>query len=169
MKRVSIEQAMNLKFPEWVALVVSANTNPGGKPNIMPLGWLMACSFEPPMVALAVAAARYTHELLCQSPRFVVAFAGEGQTDLIRQTGLSTGRKVDKFEKLKIPHEIGPETNCPLLTEAAFNLECEVVGTLRTGDHTVFAARILAAYVPDVPVRKIENFGGDRFAAALPA
>jgi flavin reductase (DIM6/NTAB) family NADH-FMN oxidoreductase RutF len=169
MKRISIEQAMNLKFPESVSLIVTANTNPGGKPNIMPLGWIMSCSFEPPMVALAVATARYTHELLCQSPRFVVAFAGEGQADLIRQTGLCTGRKVDKFEKLKIPHEIGPETKCPLLTEAAFNLECEVADSLRTGDHTVFVARIVAAYVPDVPVRKIESFGGDRFAPALPA
>jgi len=169
MKRISIEQAMNLKFPEWVTFVVTADTGSGGKPNIMPLGWIMTCSFEPPMIALAVAATRYTHELLCRSPRFVVAFAGEGQADLIRQTGLCTGRKVDKFEKLKIPHEIGPETHCPLLTEAAFNLECEVVDKLRTGDHTLFVARILAAYVPEAPVRKIENFGGDRFAPALPA
>jgi flavin reductase (DIM6/NTAB) family NADH-FMN oxidoreductase RutF len=169
MNPISIAQAMSMKFPEWVTLLIVRDTEAGGRPNIMPLGWLMCCSFEPPMIALAVGNSRYTHELLTKSPRFVVAFAGEGQADLVRRTGSSSGRDGDKFKAFEIPCANGAETDCPLLTEAALNLECEVTGTLITGDHTIFAAKVLAAYAPERPIRKIVNWGSDRLAPAAPA
>ena len=37
------------------------------------------------------------------------------------------------------------------------------------GDHSVFFARIIAAWVPEAPVQKIDNFGSQRYAAAEPA
>lgn len=169
MKEISIAKAMTMKFPEWVAMLIVRDPDAGDKANIMPVGWMMCCAFEPPMIAVAIGNNRYTHELLVKSPRFVLAFAAEGQADLVRQTGASSGRDIDKFAEFGIPCEDGTQTGCPLLTEAAMNLECEVTERLRTGDHTIFAARILAAHAPERPVRKIENWGNDRLAPALPA
>ncbi len=168
MKRVPVSQAMAMKFPEWVGLLVVRDPDAGGKPNVMPVGWIMCCAFEPPMIALAVGNARYTHQVLMKSRKFVLAFAGEGQVNLVQQAGSGSGRDEDKFAKYGIPHENGALTGCPLLTEAAINLECEVDGTLVAGDHTIFSAKILAAYLPDRPIRKIENFGNNRLAPAVP-
>lgn len=168
MKPISISKAMTMKFPEWVGLLVTRGPNDADPPNIMPVGWMMCCSFEPPMFAVAVGNSRYSRELLLRSPRFVVAFAGENQADLVRRAGSSSGRTVNKFQEFRIPHEGGPITGCPLLTQAAFNLECEAVEHIETGDHTIFVARILAAYAPDAPIRKLENWGGDRLAPASP-
>ncbi len=157
-----------MKFPEWVALLVTRDPA-NGRTNVMPVGWIACCSFEPPMITVAVGNTRYTHDVLKRSPKFVLAFAGEGQADVVRAAGRSSGRDADKFAALHIPHETVGSSGCPLLTEAAFNLECEVADTLVTGDHTVFAAKILAAHAPDHPIRKLENFGNDRLAPAVPA
>lgn len=169
MRTIPIEQAMSMKFPEWVGFLVTRGEPPASPANIMPVGWMMCCSFEPPMMAVAVGRTRHTNLLLRRTGRFVLAFAGESQADLVRQTGSCSGRDTDKFARLGIPFETGEITGCPLLAEAALNFECEVAGTLDTGDHTVFAARILAAHAPDRPIRKIENFGADRFLPARPA
>lgn len=168
MRPITIAKAMTMKFPEWVALLVVRDPDADGKANIMPVGWIMSCSFEPPLIAVAVGNGRYSHELLTKSPKFVLAFAGEGQADLVRKTGASSGRNTDKFKEYAIPHEIGPETACPLLTEAAMNLECEVTDHLRSGDHTIFVAKFLAAHAPEKPIRKLENWGSDQLAPAVP-
>lgn len=169
MKPIAIPKAMSMKFPEWVALLVVRSEEAGNRANIMPIGWIMCCSFEPPMIAIAVGNTRFTHELLARSRKFVLAFAGDGQAELVRRAGRTSGRDTDKFAAFQIPHEDGPLTGCPMLSEAAFNLECEVQDTLTTGDHTIFAAKVVGAYAPDRPIRKIENFGNDRLAPAVPA
>jgi len=167
MKRIAIEQALNMKFPEWIAMIVTRNPETGPA-NIMPVGWMMCCSFEPPMIAVAIGNTRYTHELLLKNPKFVLAFAGEGQAELVKRCGASSGRNVDKFKELAISHVTGDITGCPLLLEAAFNLECEVADHMLSGDHTIFSASILAAHAPEQPVRKIENFGAGYYCPARP-
>ena len=45
------------------------------------------------------------------------------------------------------------------------NLECALDGELETGDHTVFAGRVVAAYVDDSLPGRLMNFSGE-FALA---
>ena len=168
MKQISINDAINLKFPEWVGFLITCDPDAGNKPNLMPIGWMMCCSFEPPMLALGVGQSRYSHQLLVKTRTCVIALAGEGQAELLQRTGTCSGRTVDKFQELNIPFRRGLQADCPLLTEAAVNFECEVTDRMATGDHTVFAVRILAAHVPDHPIRKLENWGGNRLAPAVP-
>jgi len=39
---------------------------------------------------------------------------------------------------------------------------------MTTGDHTLFAGRIVAAHVADPPVEKIVNFGQERYVVPAP-
>jgi flavin reductase (DIM6/NTAB) family NADH-FMN oxidoreductase RutF len=169
MKRISPEEGILLKFPEWVGMLITRDPDLEGRPNVMPCGWVMCCSFDPLMIAISVGLTRYSHQCLIKTGKFVLAFAGEGQGELVRESGAMSGHKDDKFTTLRIRYENSPEIGYPLLPDAAVNFECEVTDSLRTGDHTIFAARILAAYVPDRPIRKIENFGQDRYVPAQPA
>jgi flavin reductase (DIM6/NTAB) family NADH-FMN oxidoreductase RutF len=43
-------------------------------------------------------------------------------------------------------------------------MECRVVGTLRTGDHTVFAGEIVAVHHSTRAARRLYNLGEGRFA-----
>ena len=47
MQRTTVSEASLRKYPEWIVLIVVAG--PSGEVNVMPAGWSMYTSFEPPM------------------------------------------------------------------------------------------------------------------------
>ncbi|MHC4686813.1 MAG: flavin reductase family protein, partial [Planctomycetota bacterium] len=63
-KKVKVEPRSMwlLMHPRHTVLVTS--TDEDGKPNIITLAWSMVTSFTPPMVAISVAPARYSHDLI---------------------------------------------------------------------------------------------------------
>ncbi len=166
-KCVAVTEAADRKYPEWVAFVIACDAQ--GKANLMPAGWVMFASGEPPMLAVSVGHTRYTHELIERTGEFVIAFAGKGQEELVNQTGSCSGRDVDKFARFKAETVPGEATRCPLLVGAAMNYECRIEQRAPAGDHSVFIGRILAAHVSDPPIPRLENFGGERLAVAVPS
>lgn len=166
MKRVEVSQALARKYPEWIILVVARDGQ--GRPNLMPAGWGMICSGQPPLVAVAIAPERYTHTCIEQTGEFVFAWAGEGQAELVQFAGTRSGAEVRKFEEIDIPTAEPAEINVPLLAEAAANLECRVWAAYPSGDHTIFVGEVVAAHIPEEPRATLLNFAG-RFAPAVPA
>lgn len=165
MKQVTVGEAMGRKYPEWIVLVVARDGQ--GKANLMPAGWGMICSGNPPMVCVGIGHTRYTHQCIEETGEFVFAWAGEGQADLVEYAGSHTGREVDKFQAFDIPTAPAAVVNVPLLAEAAANLECRVHQAIPTGDHTIFVGEVVAAHVPDEPIAKLDNFAGT-YAVARP-
>lgn len=165
MKRVSPGEAMQVKYPEWVVLVVARDGQ--GKANLMPAGWGMICSGNPPMVCVAIGHSRYTHRCVEETGEFVFAWAGEGQAELVEYAGSHTGAEVDKFQEFAIPTAPAAVVNVPLLAGAAANLECKLSQAVTTGDHTVFVGEVVAAHLPDRPIAKLDNFAG-LYAVARP-
>jgi flavin reductase (DIM6/NTAB) family NADH-FMN oxidoreductase RutF len=164
MKQVEITDAVLRKFPEWIVFVIAAGED--GKANLMPAGWVSFCSGNPPMVSVAVHPHRHTHHLIEQSGEFVLCWAGKGQEEIVKQTGSSSGRDRDKFEEFNLPRAEAAEVKAPLLEGSAMAFECKVAGQMVTGDHTVFAGRIVAAHVAEPVIEKIVNFGQERYVTA---
>ncbi|MCD6508818.1 MAG: flavin reductase family protein [Thermoprotei archaeon] len=50
-----------------------------------------------------------------------------------------------------------------LTAEATVNMECRVVASLETGDHTIFVGEILTAYVSEEDKPILFNMGERRF------
>ena len=165
MKQVELTEAMAQKYPEWVVFVIAAGKD--GKANQMPAGWVMFTSGSPAMVAVSVQPKRHTHKLIEESGEFVRAWAGVGQEELVKYAGATSGRGVDKFVQMNLAKSPAAVVKAPLLEGAAMALECKVAGKLTTGDHTIFAGRIVAAHVADPPVAKIMNFGQERYLPAV--
>ena len=166
MRQVTPSQAIARKFPEWIVMVVSRDAE--GRPNVMPAGWAMICSGSPLCVAVAISRGHYTCQCIKATGEFVFAWAGQGQEDLVDQTGSISGRDVDKFQEFCIPCADAAEITVPVLEGAAANLECKVVHEYESGDHIIFVGEVVAAHVPDTPIPKLENFG-DRYAPSQPA
>ena len=158
LRRVAVAEGIQQKFPEWVVLVTARDQD--GKPNVMPAGWVMCTSADPPMMAVGVRPDRYTHDCIAQTGEFALAWAGEGQADLIMATGSSSGCDINKFEEFNIPHTAAREISVPLILGCHAYLECKLVCQMTTGDHTLFAGEVVAAHLPDPPVAKLENFNG---------
>jgi flavin reductase (DIM6/NTAB) family NADH-FMN oxidoreductase RutF len=165
MKEIPIKEALKLKYPEWVMLVLSRDGE--GAPDIMPAGWCMICNQTPPMMAVAVGFGRYTHTCLEETGEFVLAWPGVGQEELIEKTGSVSGRDVNKFELLGLEEGEASQIGAPMIEGCAVSLECVVVSQLELEDHSIFVGEIVAAHVADPPVDKLDNFNGT-YAVATP-
>lgn len=163
MHEVSVAEAMHQKFPEWIVMIVSRDAH--GVPNVMPAGWAMIASGNPRHVAVAIAYERYTYKCIHDTGEFVFAWAGEGQEKLVDQTGTTSGADINKFDEYELPCSEPAETSVPLLDGAAANLECQLVHEYESGDHAIFIGEVVAAHLPEVPIRKIDNFSG-RYAVS---
>ncbi|MCD5390998.1 flavin reductase family protein [candidate division NPL-UPA2 bacterium] len=160
MREVSVSEVWKRKYPEPVVLVTSVDEK--GKPNIIALGWSMPTSFEPPMLAISVGKTRYSHKLISEGKEFVLAFPQEGMKDEVLYCGTHSGRKVDKFKETGLTAQPAKEVRPPLMEECLVNMECKVVGELDTGDHTIFAGRIVRASVSEEEGQRLYSLGGER-------
>ncbi len=120
-----------------------------GKRSICPLGWKMWTSFAPPMIAISVAPSRFTHDLIAESGEFVLAWPGADLAEETLVCGTRSGRDLDKFQACDLATQPAAAVGPPLIADCLANLECRVDGRLTTGDHTIFAADILAFWVRD--------------------
>ena len=143
--------------PERIVLVTSASKI--GPPNIITLGWQMRTSFEPPMMAISVGHTRYSHELIKEGGEFVIAVPGIDIAEEVLFCGTRSGRDVDKFSETGLTPGEAQHVRPPLIEECLLNFECKIVGSLNTGDHTIFAGEVLASYKNDEDKRMLISIG----------
>ncbi|MCA1809773.1 MAG: flavin reductase family protein [Lentisphaerae bacterium] len=138
--------------PERVVWAVAEHN---GRRSICPLGWKMKTSIKPPMMAVSIAPARFTHELVADSGEFVLAWPGEELAEATMLCGTRSGRDHDKFAETGLTALPARHVRAPIIKECNVNFECRVAGQLKSGDHTIFTGEILAAWVNDAPSRAL--------------
>ena len=163
MKEVSITEALSAKYPEVVCLLSCISKE--GKPNLISLGWSMQTSLSPPMIAISVGKSRYSHKLISESKDFVFTYPGENLQDVVLFCGTHSGRDVDKIAATGTKIKKAQLVKSYLLPGCLINLECEVRGSLDSGDHTVFVGEIIKAYKSLSPSKKIYTVGKNTLGA----
>jgi flavin reductase (DIM6/NTAB) family NADH-FMN oxidoreductase RutF len=164
-----------LMHPRHTVLVTSMDEE--GTPNIITLAWSMVTSFTPPMVAISVAPARYSHDLIKNGGEFVVNIP---PMEIVGETlfcGRNSGKAVDKFAASGLTPLPSSQVRPPWIKECVAHLECKVVNEVSTGDHTIFVGEVLEAGVdeglfengfdPD-KIRPIFHMGHDDFVTISP-
>ncbi len=114
----------------------------GEEANAFTANWLTQCSFEPPMLALAVENTGRSVALMRDAGAFSVNFWGAGQRREAARLARPAARATEKLA------EFSPRpglTGAPLLTDTLGYLECRIVAARVTGDHTLFVGEIVAA------------------------
>jgi len=145
MKKADLQEFRRLcARPERIVWAVAEHE---GRRSICPLGWKMNTSISPPMMAISVAPARFTHDLIADSGEVVLAWPGEDLAEATLLCGTRSGRDMDKFKEANLTPMRGECVGAPLVAECIANLECRVADRMTTGDHTVFGVEILAAWV----------------------
>lgn len=124
-------------------------TKDGERLNGMTAAWVMRASFDPPLVAVSVGHTRFSHGMIKNSGVFAVNVLSEGQAEVGKHFGFKTGRNTDKFAGV----DCAPpsKTGAPILEGIAGYLDCRVVGSFETGDHTIFVGEVVASEVSGKP------------------
>jgi flavin reductase (DIM6/NTAB) family NADH-FMN oxidoreductase RutF len=118
------------------------------------------------MMAISVSPLRFTHDLIVNSGEFVLAWPGEDLAEATMLCGTKSGRDIDKFAEANLTPMPGEHVKAPLVAECVANLECRLAGQMTSGDHTIFAGEVLAAWANESPTRllcSIDHSGGYDF------
>ena len=129
------------KFTYGLYLVTTAH---GDDRGAFTANWLVQCSFEPPMIAIAVEQDSHSLQVLRASGAFAVHVYAEGQRELAGQFGRATAKVGDKLAGIATRPG---STGAPLVEETVAALECRVTGELPAGDHVLFVAEIVDAHL----------------------
>lgn len=129
-------------------LYVLTAEDEAGRISAATVNWVTQTSFQPPLVAVAVKASSQVHSVIKKSENFALNFLGKGQQSMafaffkpVEREGNSIGGE---------PFRPG-QSGSPVLENAVAFLECELIGSLEKGDHSVFLGEVVDAGVKQVP------------------
>ena len=148
-KLVDFGEAMGRKYPEQVVIAIAKDA--AGKHNPITLGWCMCTSGGPPMLAISVGLTRHSLEAIRLSRQFVVSFPSVGMKDDALFHGTHSGRDMDKLAECGTSTRPAAKIDSVVLCDAVANFECELDGELLTGDHVIFAGRVVASHASQDP------------------
>lgn len=121
-----------------------------GKTNGMAAGWNVKCSYDPPLMAVALKNNKYTQELIHDTKEFVIAIPSPELKETLEYFGSVSGRDEDKLSVSQLKTQGSTKVKPPLVSEARANFECSVHKIITTGDHFFVIGEVLAAhYNPD--------------------
>jgi flavin reductase (DIM6/NTAB) family NADH-FMN oxidoreductase RutF len=172
---VNSQYAYRLLHPMHT-LLISCLGN-AGKPNIITVAWAMPTSSSPPLVAISISPQRHSHSLIQQSGEFIINVPTLEQLQAVYACGSFSGRSFDKFKKAGLTPIPAKKVKAPAIRECVAHMECIVDSQVKTGDHTVFVGKVVAAYAnPGVfteryvleAARMLYHAGGNNFAVLDP-
>ena len=144
-KQVKYEQAIKTKYPEQVIIAIAKDRK--GKANPVTLGWTMIASYEPPMMAIAVAKTHYSIKTIRHSKCFTIAFPSAQMAEAALFFGSRSGRDTDKFAEFGCKTLPAKKIDSVLLADAVANFECKLESQMSVGDHIIFVGKIVASHI----------------------
>ena len=118
--------------------------------------WVQQCSFNPPLLSLAINPKRDVASLLTPDSHFTLNILEDTQTDMIVHFGRGFPLNEAAFTELEV---IRGQSNGPILAESLAFLTCQVKSRHSAGDHDLFVAQVIDGRMldeghPMVHVRK---------------
>ncbi|MPZ98725.1 MAG: hypothetical protein GEU80_05175 [Dehalococcoidia bacterium] len=118
-----------------------------GKHNVMPLGWYMPLSSQPPLIGISIEQSRYTAEMVSHSAEFVLNFPTRPLIHHVQYLGGLRGDEIDKFDATQLETYTPTHVTAPLIAGCAAWIECEVQEVMPLGDHILFVGLVVAVHV----------------------
>ena len=140
-------KAGNMLNPVPAVMVSVSDGN--GKNNIITVAWAGTICTNPPMLSISVRPERYSYEMIKSTKEFVVNLTTKDLVRACDYCGVTSGRDVDKFEKMKLTPIKLPKVSVPGIKESPVNIECRVKKIEDLGSHTMFIADVVGVTVDD--------------------
>ncbi|MCX5633427.1 MAG: flavin reductase family protein [Phycisphaerae bacterium] len=159
-KKTDYDTAIKTKYPEQIVIAVVKDKN--GKANPVTIGWSMVTSGQPPMFAIALTPKRYSTAAIRTSRCFTVAYPSEEMGELALFFGTHSGRDTDKFAETGCKISPAEKIDSVILDDAVANFECILESELTTGDHIIFAGRVVACHINSEAKKRLYTVGPNR-------
>lgn len=118
------------------------------------VNWVTQASFAPPLVVVGVKADSHAHLVIKKSKAFALNVLGKGQ-----QKAAFAFFKPAELADGKISGEAfrTGETGSPILASTPAFVDCRLVHTYESGDHSVFVGEVVDAGVAQEPAGRADD------------
>ena len=144
MNKINLPQATKLTSPNPVTVVCTMK--PDGSTNLATVSWWTYLSFNPNMIAYAMAKTSYSGEMVRDTQKVILTIPGVEIADAVMGCGSTTGRDTDKVEKFDIElAEIeGSSIKIPVHSRVA--IQCSLKEFREVGDHYLYICNVEQVY-----------------------
>jgi len=126
------------KFATGVTVVT---TRSGNDIHGLTVNAFCSVSLEPMLALVCIDKTSTAHVLLEKSKNFAVNILSADQEDIARRFATDQLSATERFRGISHRREA---TGAPVFDHSLGFLDCEVVASYPTGDHTIFVGRVLA-------------------------
>lgn len=109
--------------------------------NFLIVSWLTQCSFDPPLLLMAVRRDTFSYDLINEGDAFSLNLIDKGKRSLAQQLVKPADRVGDKVAQFD--HTAG-ETGAPILRDAFGYVECKAREIHEPGDHAIVIGEIVS-------------------------
>ena len=144
MEKISLPKASNLTSPNPVTIVCTQK--PDGSTNLATVSWWTYLSYNPGMIAYAMAKTSYSGEMVRSSKKVILTIPGAEIADAVMGCGMSTGRNTDKIAKLGIEMQAVPDSEIQIPLHSRVAIQCSLKEYHEVGDHYLYVCNVEQVY-----------------------
>ncbi len=136
MKEITLSQASKLTSPNPVTVVCTQK--PDGSTNLAAVSWWTYLSYNPNMIAYAMAKTSYSGEIVRQTKKVVLTIPGAEMANAVLGCGSTTGRDTDKASRFGV--ELAEIEGCPIKipVHSRVAVVCALKEYHEVGDHYLY-------------------------------
>ncbi|MCR5195362.1 MAG: flavin reductase family protein [Pseudobutyrivibrio sp.] len=146
----------NMIYP-LPAVMVSCRSK-DGEDNVFTVAWTGTVCTNPPMAYISVRPERHSYNMIKETGAFVINLTTEDLAFATDYSGVTSGKDVNKFEKLGLHKVEADEIDAPMIEESPVNIECKVKEIHEYGSHTMFVADVLCVHADEKYMNETGRF-----------
>ena len=140
MEIINLPKASSLTSPNPVTLVCTQK--PDGATNLATVSWWTYLSFNPAMIAYAMAKTSFSGEMVRENKKVVLTIPGPAIKDAVMGCGMSTGRDTNKIAKLGIKMQSIPDSSIQIPEHTRVAIQCTLKEYHEVGDHYLYICNV---------------------------
>ncbi len=147
MNEITLAAASKISSPNPVTIVCTQK--PDGSTNLATVSWWTYLSYNPNMIAYAMAKTSYSGEMVRQNKKIILTIPSEKIADAVMGCGSTTGRNTDKIGKfgIKMQEVVGSDIRIP--AHSALAIVCNLKEYIETGDHYLYICNVEKVYADE--------------------
>lgn len=144
MKKINLPQDSRLTSPNPVTVVCTEK--PDGSTNLATVSWWTYLSFNPNMIAYAMAKTSYSGEMVRNNRKVILTIPGAEIADAAMGCGSTTGRNTDKVSKFNIALKDVEGSSIQIPVHSRVAIVCSLKEYHEVGDHYLYICDVERVY-----------------------
>ena len=144
MEKITLPKASALTSPNPVTIVCTQK--PDGGINLATVSWWTCLSYNPEMIACAMAKTSYSGEMIRSSKKVILTIPGTELTDAVMGCGSTTGRDTDKIARFGIEMQEVPGSEIKIPLHSRVAIQCSLKEFVEVGGHYLYICNVEQVY-----------------------